>query len=56
MFTTSHKPLAPGRVRCRCCQRSMQRLKTTNVQVHMRCLTDHAGSMRCQNRKVCTMH
>lgn len=41
------KPLAPGRVRCLCCSRSMQRLKRGS-QMHYACLTDHVTG-RCDD-------
>ena len=46
------KPLAPGRVRCQCCNRSMKRLKRDPYsyvcpsQMHYACLVDHVTG-RC---------
>ena len=50
MFTTSHKPLAPGRVRCRCCRQSMQRLKRATIQAHYDCMCLHITRL-CDNPK-----
>ena len=40
-----NKPLAPGRVRCLCCRRSMQRLKNSSPesQMHYTCLGAHVS-------------
>jgi len=47
----STQRLSKGRVRCKCCRKSMQRLKR-GTQIHYRCLATHAAG-RCYNRGKC---